>query len=336
MKKLLHWFILLALTTVFTFGTTALAFQDIEGHAAKESIQALQEAGIVSGVEDQRFEPEGKVTYAQAVQLIVKGLRLNIDHIRFIKQPEASDYFLHVPNDAWYAEAFIIGHLNGIPIPKDVDPEGQISREQFAHLLMQTVLSKGDYAFIKIFIVIADEADIDPNYMGSIQYLLISKIAKLNEGQKFLPKEPLTRGQAAIWIHGAMKFIENHKPVTLPEPQEPVKPQPHDDVTMEIEKVDDGVNKVTLSWGTKPSSGYLIQVRGIEFDDNGEAHITYELIYPQKDMAYLTVITEPKAVTYVSSAYKPVLRGDIGGGAPAAADNAARSADRAAEQAEAS
>jgi hypothetical protein len=318
MKKIMHWFLLIALTTVFAFGTTALAFQDIEGHAAQDSIEALQQAGIVSGVDENRFDPEREVTYAQAVQMIVKGLKLNIDHIRFIKKPEASDYFLNVPNDAWYAEAFIIAHLNGVPIPKDVDPDSQITREQFAHLLMQTVLSKGDYAFIKIFMVIADEADIDPSYMGSIQYLLISRIAKLDEEQNFKPKAHLTRGQAAIWVHGAIRFVENHQTVK-PEPVPPVKPLPSDEVTMEIEKVDDGVNKVTLSWGTKPSSGYLIKVRGIEFDDNGEAHITYELIYPKKDMAYLTVITEPKAVTYVSSAYQPVLRGPVSGGADTAA-----------------
>jgi hypothetical protein len=298
MKNVFHWVLMIALIAMTAFGTAVYAdFEDLDGHYSKESVHALQQAGIINGINEQRYAPEDTMTYAQGVHLIVKAFDLNMDALKFIKEPLASDYYEHVPNDAWYASSFVAAQLNGLSIPKDADPNSVITREQFAHLLMEGVHKTGDYMFIKIFMLIEDEADIDPALMGNIQTLLISKITKLNDERKFMPKEPMTRGEAAVWLHQAVQFVKGH--AAMPEPQ------PGDEVTMQVEAVNEEVNKVTLSWGTKPSSGYHIEVRSIEFTDEGEALIHYELSYPKKDMFYLTVITEPKAVTYVSSAYKP-------------------------------
>ena len=110
--------------------------------------------------------------------MIVKGMNLNIDTLRFIKQPLASDTYTNIPNDAWYAEAFIIAHYNGMDIPKDVNPNATITREQFGEMLVRALEKKGNFPLVKMFIQIKDEAQITPEYQGTLQRLLLYKIAR--------------------------------------------------------------------------------------------------------------------------------------------------------------
>jgi hypothetical protein len=293
--------ILVALILIVALQSNVFAFSDIKGDAAEADILSLRDAGVVSGISAELFAPKGKVTYAQGVHLIVKGFKLNIDNIRFIKEPKASDYFTNVPDDSWYAPSFIIAQLNGLSVPKDVNPQSIMTREQFSQLLWEGMTRNGDFPMIKIFIQIADEGDISKDAMNSIQNLLIAKIAKLEDG-KFNPKREITRGESVQMLHKAIQFVKEHKPIT------PVDPPVDKEVTMEVTKVTEAVNKVTVSWGTKPNPGYTIGVDRIEFQANGEAWIYYTTNLPDPDKMYPQVIVEPKVDTYVSSEYKPVLK----------------------------
>jgi hypothetical protein len=275
--------------------SSVFAFNDIDVPEQKAPILALKARGIVSGVDAEHFAPKGRISYAQSIQLLVKGLSLNIDNMRFIKQPLASDYFTSIPNDAWYADAFIIAHLNGLAIPRDVDPNGTITREQFAHLLIQAIDTKGSFPVIKMLITLKDEDQVTPEYNYSLQRLFLHKLAKPEDGMAY-PKRELTRGEAAVWVHNAIKLVES-----LTE-----KPAPVEEVKMRVEKVSDEVNKVILSRGEKPSSGYTIAITGIRFEEDGKAYVQYKLGDPKPEHSYLTVITEPTAVTFVSTKYEAV------------------------------
>ncbi|KQX69045.1 MULTISPECIES: S-layer homology domain-containing protein [unclassified Paenibacillus] len=294
MKKIAALTLTTALVSSLTF-SSAFAFTDVEeGQAA--AISALQDRGIVSGIDKDHFVPKGKISYAQTIQMIVKGMNLNLDTLRFIKQPLASDIFTNIPNDAWYADAFIIAHYNGMNIPKDVNPNATITREQFGEMLVRALEKKGNFPLVKMFIPIKDEAQITPEYQGALQRLLLYKIAELDKAGMFNPKADLTRGEAAGWIYNAIRVLETHIQ----------KPTPIEDVSVTVEKVNDDVNKVTLSRGQKPNSGYSIAIQNVRFDQNGQAVISYTLQDPKPDTMYAEVITEAKAVTYVSSAYKAV------------------------------
>lgn len=294
MKKIAAVTLMSALVSSLTF-SSAFAFTDVEqGQAA--AISALQERGIVSGIDKDHFIPKGKISYAQTVQMIVKGLNLNLDTLRFFKQPLASDTFTNIPNDAWYAEAFIIAHYNGMNIPKDVNPNATITREQFGEMLVRALEKKGNFPLVKMFIPIKDEDQITAEYQGALQRLLLYKITQLDNDGKFNPKAELTRGEAAGWIYNAIRVVETHIQ----------KPAPIEDVSVTVEKVTDDVNKVTLSRGQKPNSGYSIAIQNVRFEQNGQAVISYTLQDPKPDTMYADVMTEAKAVTYVSSAYKAV------------------------------
>jgi len=300
MKKLS----IIALSTILagSIGAgSAFAFQDLDSDN-KEAVTALHSRGIISGMDNEHFAPKSKLTYAQGIHLIVKAFGLNMDNLRFIKQPVATDIYTSIPNDAWYAEDFIISHYNGLEISREVNPASAMTREQFAFHLVTALEKKGDFPMLKILINVKDNDQITPDYQGAVQRLLAYKFAELDKNDSFNPKGELTRGQAAVWIHRAVTYLENHME----------KPAPAEEATLKVEKVNDELNKITLSRGEKPNSGYDIVITSIQFTDSAHAVVTYKLTEPDPAKMYAQVVTEPKATTYVSSSYEVTAVRDTG------------------------
>ncbi|TFE31774.1 S-layer homology domain-containing protein [Cohnella luojiensis] len=246
---------------------------------------------------------KGSIDVATAVTMIVKGLKLNIDNIRFIKEPKASDYYTKVKDTAPYAGDFIIAQFNGLELPKDINPTAKVTREQFAKWLYGALSHKGEYAWIDIYYQVADEKQVTEGYMDSIQKLLIAKIATLDGKKKFYPKGSMTQATAAVMINRTLKFIADSKPIT-PAPEVPENPI-LTDVKVTSDKVTDDVTKVTVS-AMAPHPGYGLEITGIQFA-KGEAVIQYRVVLPDPNKMFAQVVTELKAVTYIPAGYKAVL-----------------------------
>jgi hypothetical protein len=301
-NKFSKWRLLasIALCCALLFSTSAYAFDDLSAdNSSTAKINALHDKGIVSGIDDSTFAPDASLTYAQAVALLVKGFDLNIDNLRFIREPKASDNFANVDDNAWYAHDFIVAYHKGLPIPADVDPNAPIARQDYADLLAHALATTGDYPTVKMFIIIADSDDIAKDKMGSIQDLLLMHIAKLDDQNRFRPTADTTRGVAAELLYNALEFLDQH---TAIKPLPPT-PAPDPDVTKSIDKVTDEVNKVTLSWGEKPNTCYQISITGIEFATD-TATVLYETETPQQGVMCGQMIVHPQASTYVDSKYK--------------------------------
>lgn len=294
----------LSLTLACSFGSSVFAFSDTGAHPYQQQIAALQQEGIVSGVSDNAFLPQGKLTYASGIMLLVKGLDISLARFLFPKAPLASDYFTNVPVGQWYSDAFIVAHVNGLEIPKDVRPEDTMTREQFAQLLLQGIEANGPHAYIEMAAIINDEADISPAFRSAIQTLVVTKIISLDSGS-FKPKAEITRGEAAGWLYNARQFAAN-TPVVPPQPEEPQQ-SPLTDVKLDVTSVNEQVYQVTVS-ATAPHPGYGIRITSIAFTDT-EAVIQTAPVLPDPDKMYPQVLTEVKAVTYVDAAHKPVLPG---------------------------
>jgi hypothetical protein len=305
MKKRSIMMLALIAMMLFTLGQTVWAFNDIKDEANEQKIAELKERGILKGDKHDKFKPKDKLTYAEGVTLLVKGFDLNIDHIRFVKEPKATDYFPNLKDDAWYSQAFIIASLNGLDIPKDVKANDTMTREQFAHHLFKAVQQKGDYAFIEMYMLIEDEADVDKAYMDSIQKLLVSKIATLDSENKFYPKKAITRGDAAGWLYDAIKFVKETTPIP-PQPELPTF-----ELKLSVTSVNAEVNKVTVSTQV-PHPGYGIRISSIQFEGE-QAVIHVETVLPDPDKMYPQVITDVQVSTYVDAAFKPVLPAAGGG-----------------------
>ncbi|SEB42586.1 S-layer homology domain-containing protein [Paenibacillus sp. GP183] len=292
---------ILVLGVMLVYSQSVFAFSDIQGDPAEAKIIALQKAGIISGMDDKTFDPKGKVTIASGVQMLVKGLDLNLDRIRFIKEPKASDSFDYVPDDAWFAPFMIAAIHNGIPLAREVQPQNTLTREAFAAYLFGALTTKVNYVSTMIWVEMKDQDEISKDKTIAVQELVKSKIASLENGS-FRPKAEITRSEAADMLYNTIQFIKDHPNLG----EQPIAPAPgaSEEVNVTSVAVNAEVNKIVLSRGTKPNAGYGIKIVGVDFTTEGQATIRYSLQNPEPDHLYAQVLTEPKAETYVSSAYK--------------------------------
>jgi hypothetical protein len=290
----------LILGAVLLCGQSVFAFSDIQGDPAEAKITALQKAGIISGLNDNNFDPQGKVTTAQGVHMVVKGLDLNLDRLRFIKEPKASDYFDNVPDDAWYAPSMIAAFHNGVPLTRDLQPQSTLTRETFAAYLFGAMATKVNYVSTMMWVEMKDQDQVSKDNMQAVQELVKSKIANLENGS-FRPKAEITRSEAADMLYNTIEFIKNNPNLGL---QSDTSGTTNEDVTVKTIAVNADVNKIVLSRGSKPNAGYGITIVGVDFTSDSEAVIRYSLQNPEPDQMYAQVITEPKAETYIGSAYK--------------------------------
>ncbi|GAB6989287.1 S-layer homology domain-containing protein [Paenibacillus pini] len=195
-------------STIFANGSE---FKDISSSVAKDQIMSLKDRNLVKGVTATEFQPQAKLSNAQGVQLIASGLQLSLAAIDFNKAPRASDLFSNVNDKAWFAEAFINAHYNGVDIPKDMDPSKSMTKEEFTYYLMGGLEKVGNLPMVKIAPTpITDNGDMNSMYEGSIQRSLLWKINSLDGAQNFNPKRNITREEAAIMLYNALEYLKAH------------------------------------------------------------------------------------------------------------------------------
>ena len=160
--------ILISVCMLISVSATALAadFADTQGHWAEEAIDRWSSAGVVNGVSDDSFDPDGEMTRAQAAQVFTNLLWLD-------GAADISDYDDVDPN-AWYADAIAAcvdkGILNGVSAIA-MDPNGTITREMFFTMFARALGIPEDGSLNRGF---ADAGDISDWARGSV-YALINR-----------------------------------------------------------------------------------------------------------------------------------------------------------------
>jgi hypothetical protein len=128
MKKRLFAIVMSICLLVSMVSVTASAadYTDTTGHWAESSIDRMSEYGIVNGVGEGEFNPDGEMSRAEAAQIFKNLLKLT-------GKADITGYD-DVAADAWYADAIAAcveaGIMNGVDDGK-MDPSGVLSREMF-------------------------------------------------------------------------------------------------------------------------------------------------------------------------------------------------------------
>lgn len=147
MKKLIS--LLLALCLVFALGASAFAasfpasgFSDVSRSAwYAEAVDFVKASGLMNGVGNNRFDPNGTVTRAMVVTVLY----------RLADKPSVSGQsnpFRDVPNgsDCWYRDAAIWAVKNGVTngdgSANVFSPNKAITREQMATMIVRFLLSQ--------------------------------------------------------------------------------------------------------------------------------------------------------------------------------------------------
>ena len=149
MKKLVS--LLLVLCLVFALGVSGFAasfpangFSDVSRSAwYAEAVDFVKASGLMNGVGNNRFDPNGTVTRAMVVTVLY----------RLADKPSVkgqSNPFRDVPNsaDCWYRDAAIWAVKNGVTngdgSANVFSPNKSITREQMATMIVRFLLSQAE------------------------------------------------------------------------------------------------------------------------------------------------------------------------------------------------
>ncbi|MGN0107323.1 MAG: S-layer homology domain-containing protein [Hominilimicola sp.] len=171
-------------------------FNDTVNHWAREYIERLAAAGIINGVSDSTFEPDGDITRAQFAQILMQTGLLSGGAI------EVPDY-TDVDESAWYYEAVRWAVSNGVAegmSDKEFAPDGRITREQMAAMLNRFITNAGIEAEAVSEVVFKDADSISDWAKANVEALAKTGIISGRDTGEFDPQANMTRAEGTVVI----------------------------------------------------------------------------------------------------------------------------------------
>ena len=182
-------------------------YPDTKDNWARDAIQAMTQAGYLSGYADNTFKPSAQITREQAAAIYGKVLQhnLNEQELAEIATKESSTSYSDVEADRWSSSAIKLVSAAGVmegTSKTAFTPSKTMDREQFvasaASLAKKLNLSTPVKAEKVTF---KDEASISSTYLADIQYMAQRGIVASGATENFNPKQPVTRAQAATILN---------------------------------------------------------------------------------------------------------------------------------------
>jgi len=238
---------------------------------AKEAVQALVDAGVITGDEKGNFNPTNTITRAEAAKIFAGALEL---------EAEGSVDFKDVKKDAWYYDAIAATVENGIfegVSATEFAPTKQLTRSEAAKILVEAFELEGE-ADLKDF---ADASTVKPWAKSYLEVAVSNGIIKgteVNGKTNLNPNASITRQEFAVVFSRALELADTTVKVD------------------KVEVVDAKTLNVTLTDGTKET---VTLEKALE--PNKETEVTFKI----KDVEYKAkvtfVVTTATAVKSVSA-----------------------------------
>ena len=168
---------------------------------AAADIYTLKEAGIINGKSDKEFDPEGKVTRAEFTKMIVNlfGVKASQNTVAFT-DCKADDWFT-----PFVAAAVEAGYVKGIT-DTEFAPDKTITREEACTILGRAYAKTSDKA-----LNFTDASEISDFATAYVALLVDMGYVNGYEDGTFLPKNEITRAEAAKIIASAFRAAEKAK-----------------------------------------------------------------------------------------------------------------------------
>ena len=182
-------------------------YTDTKDNWARDAIQAMSQAGYLSGYSDNTFKPSAQITREQAAAIYGKVLQhnLNEQELADLVTKESATSYSDVEADRWSNSAIKLVSAAGVmegTSKTAFTPSKTMDREQFvasaASLAKKLNLSTPVKAEKVTF---KDEASISSAYLADIQYMAQRGIVASGATENFNPKQPVTRAQAATILN---------------------------------------------------------------------------------------------------------------------------------------
>lgn len=178
---------------------TKQGFSDMAEYVwAEEAVNALAEEGIITGVGNKKFNPEGTVTREQIAKMIVSALN-ELDN-------DATAEYADIDPSGWaykfIASAKKTGLMNGFS-DTEFAPLSAVTREDLAVILYRATVREGKKYEVKKS-DFKDYTQISDYAVDAVEYMAGAGIINGFEDGSFNPKAPATRAQAAVLIYNAL------------------------------------------------------------------------------------------------------------------------------------
>ncbi len=177
----------------------APGFTDIEDHWAEDVIQIMQQSGVVSGIDEDRFGPDEPITRLDFTRWMLRLLGeppTEIDTLAFEDRAQ-------IPREAWgdVERAVELGLLQGYP-DGTFRPGATVDRAQMATVLGRSLVDLGVRAHRRDLDYVFEDSDEIPQWATPAaaavsQQLVYGRVAY----QIFAPRDPTTRAEAAAMLH---------------------------------------------------------------------------------------------------------------------------------------
>jgi len=191
--------VVVCVSMLMAFASSAVTLSDIQNHWAKEYIEYGVQKGYISGYADGTFLPDKTVTRAEFSKMINNAIGITATG-------SAKGAFSDVVSSEWYfnevkkAEnaGYITGYEDGT-----FRPSNTVTRQEAAVILSRLVIPTSSRADINTF---GDGKTIDTWATDAVSMIAFKGYIKGDENGNFIPKGQLTRSQAAKLI---CEFVKN-------------------------------------------------------------------------------------------------------------------------------
>ena len=182
-------------------------YPDTKDNWARDAIQAMTQAGYLSGYADNTFKPSAQITREQAAAIYGKVLQhnLNEQELADIVTKESATSYSDVEADRWSSSAIKLVSAAGVmegTSKTTFTPSKTMDREQFVASAASLAKKLNLSTPVKTEkVTFKDEASISSAYLADIQYMAQRGIVASGATENFNPKQPVTRAQAATILN---------------------------------------------------------------------------------------------------------------------------------------
>ncbi|MBE7022901.1 MAG: S-layer homology domain-containing protein [Ruminococcaceae bacterium] len=185
---------------------TAKTFDDVHSinHWAKANVDYVLEKGLMKGVSENMFDPEGNVTRAMLVTVLYRN--------EGEPAVNRSISFGDIDMGAYYANAVSWAKQNGIVVgitENEFAPDESITREQIAAIMYRYAIYKGMEAVtLEENLHFEDSDKISEYAVSAMNWAVGSGLMKGKSESALKPQDLATRAECAVILH---RFVETNK-----------------------------------------------------------------------------------------------------------------------------
>ena len=180
---------------------------DTKDNWARDAIQAMSQAGYLSGYSDNTFKPSAQITREQAAAIYGKVLQhnLNEQELADIVTKESATSYSDVEADRWSNSAIKLVSAAGVmqgTSKTAFTPSKTMNREEFVASAASLAKKLNITTPVKTEkVTFKDEDSISLDYVADINYMAERGIVASGATENFNPKQPVTRAQAATILN---------------------------------------------------------------------------------------------------------------------------------------